>query len=457
MKTLDGKAALRAAQDKLARRSKSSGELYDRARRVMPGGVTSNIRYADPHPLYVRDARGARIWDVDGHEYVDCRLGFGPVILGHSPEAVTASVMRSLMNGTVYALPHAGEAELAEKVIDSIPGAEMTTFCSSGSEATLHALRLARAYTGRKKIAKFEGGYHGIHDTVMMSVQYKPGEAGPVEAPVATVESPGIPAETVANTMVLPFNHPAAIDLIAAHAYELAAVIIEPVQGSAGSIPATPEFLAALRAVTARHGVVLIFDEVITGFRIALGGAQEHYGVRADLATFGKILGGGFPFGAVAGSRELMQLMSVPDAKKAGRPPVAYGGTFNGNPTSVAAANATLDFLREHRDVYRTLNAQGDHIRAEVPARATALGIPLSPCGLGSLFAFRFVDGPVRSVRDAAAEDPDLSQALFLFLLSEGVLIHPRHSFLSSAHGDAEIAGIVRGYDRALREMQAAA
>jgi glutamate-1-semialdehyde 2,1-aminomutase len=365
--------------------------------------------------------------------------------------------MRSLMNGTVYALPHAGEAELAEKVIDSIPGAEMTTFCSSGSEATLHALRLARAYTGRKKIAKFEGGYHGIHDTVMMSVQYKPAEAGPVEAPVATVESPGIPAETVANTMVLPFNHPAAIDLIAAHAYELAAVIIEPVQGSAGSIPATPEFLAALRAVTARHGVVLIFDEVITGFRIALGGAQEHYGVRADLATFGKILGGGFPFGAVAGSRELMQLMSVPDAKKAGRPPVAYGGTFNGNPTSVAAANATLDFLREHPDVYRTLNAQGDHIRAEVPARATALGIPLSPCGLGSLFAFRFVDGPVRSVRDAAAEDPDLSQALFLFLLSEGVLIHPRHSFLSSAHGDAEIAGIVRGYDRALREMQAAA
>jgi glutamate-1-semialdehyde 2,1-aminomutase len=168
MKTLNGAAALRAAQEKVGRRSNGSAELYERSRRLMPGGVTSNIRYADPHPLYVRDARGARIWDVDGQEYVDCRLGFGPVILGHSPEVITASVMRALMNGTVYALPHAGETELAEKVIDAVPGAEMTTFCSSGSEATLHALRLARAYTGRKKIAKFEGGYHGIHDTVMM-------------------------------------------------------------------------------------------------------------------------------------------------------------------------------------------------------------------------------------------------------------------------------------------------
>jgi glutamate-1-semialdehyde 2,1-aminomutase len=457
MQTLNGKAALRAAQERLARRTRGSGQLYERARELMPGGVTSNIRYADPHPLYVRDARGARLWDVDGHEYVDCRLGFGPVILGHSPEAVTAAVTRALMSGTVYALPHAAEAELAEKMVDAVPGAEMATFCSSGSEATLHALRLARAYTGRPRIAKFEGGYHGVHDAVMVSVQYRPGEAGPVEAPVATPDSPGIPAETVASTMVLPFNHPAALDRIAAHADELAAVIVEPVQGSAGSIPATPEFLAGLRAVTARHGVVLVFDEVITGFRLALGGAQEHYGIRADLATFGKILGGGFPFGAVAGARELMRLMSVPDARRAGRAPVAYGGTFNGNPTSVAAANATLDFLREHRDLYATIDARGERIRREVPARAAALGIPLQACGLGSLFAFRFVDRPVRSVRDAAAEDPDLLQALFLFLLGEGVLTHPRHSFLSSAHGDAEIDAIVRGYERSLHAMAAAA
>ena len=457
MNTLNGKTALRTAQERLARQAKGSAELYERSRHLMPGGVTSNIRYADPHPLYVRDARGARIWDVDGHEYVDCRLGFGPVILGHSPEVITASVMRALMNGTVYAMPHLGETELAEKVIDSVPGAEMTTFCSSGSEATLHTIRLARAYTGRKKIAKFEGGYHGIHDTVMMSVQYKSGEAGPVEAPVATVESLGIPEETVANTMVLPFNHPAALGRIADHAHELAAVIVEPVQGSAGSIPGTPEFLASLRAVTARYGIVLIFDEVITGFRVALGGAQEHYGLRADLVSFGKVLGGGFPFGAVAGSRDILQLMSVPDAKKSGRMPVAYGGTFNGNPTSVAAANATLDFLREHRDLYGTMNARGDRIRQEVPTRAAALGIPLQACGLGSLFAFRFVDRPVLSVRDAAAEDPDLLQALFLFLLTEGVLTHPRHSFLSNAHGDAEIDAIVQGYDRSLREIQAAA
>jgi glutamate-1-semialdehyde 2,1-aminomutase len=455
MKTRDGAAALRAAQDRLDRRTKASAALYERARAVMPGGVTSNIRHADPHPLYVREARGARLWDVDGNAYIDCRLGFGPVILGHAPEAVTAAVARALMGGTVYALPHAGEAELAEKIVAAVPGAEMTTFCSSGSEATLHALRLARAYTGRKKIAKFEGGYHGIHDAVMVSVQHRPGAAGPVEAPAGTVESPGIPEEAVASTVVLPFNHAAALDLVAAHAPDLAAVIVEPVQGAAGSIPATPAFLQALREVTARHGIVLIFDEVITGFRLALGGAQERYGIRADLATYGKILGGGFPFGALAGSRDLLRLLSVPDARRAGRAPVAYGGTFNGNPASVAAASATLDFLREHRRLYDDLDARGERIRRDVAARGAARGLPLAACGLASLFAFRFVDGPVTSVRDVAGEDPALLEALFLHLLAEGVLTHPRHSFLSAAHGEPEIAAIVAAYDRALEEILA--
>ncbi len=456
MKTLDGPAALRAAQERLASRTKRSAALYERAAALMPGGVTSNIRFTPPHPLYVREARGPRLRDVDGHEYIDCRLGFGPVILGHAPEAVTAAVTRVLVGGTVYALPHAAEAELAERIVAAVPGAEMTTFCSSGSEATLHALRLARAYTGRRKIAKFEGGYHGVHDAVMVSVQHRPAAAGPVEAPRGTVESPGIPEEAVANTVVLPFNHPAALDLVAAHAPELAAVIVEPVQGSAGSIPATPAFLEGLRAVTARHGIVLIFDEVITGFRLALGGAQEHYGIRADLATFGKIAGGGFPLGALAGPRELLRLFSVPDARSAGRAAVAYGGTFNGNPASVAAANATLDFLAEHRSVYGEMNARGDRIRREVAGRAAARQVPLAACGLGSLFAFRFVDHPVASVRDVASEDPALPEALYLMLLAEGVLTHPRHSFLSTAHGDAEVAALVDAYDRALSEMLAA-
>jgi glutamate-1-semialdehyde 2,1-aminomutase len=450
---IDGATVLAGAERKLAARTGGSAAAFVRSQRVIPGGVTSNIRYTAPHPIFVQRARGGAVWDVDGHEYIDCRLGFGPVLLGHAPELVTAAVTRALVHGTVYALPHAGEIELAEKIAAVVPGAELTTFCSSGSEATLHAIRLARAYTGRKKIAKFEGGYHGIHDSVLVSVQYRGDAAGPLEAPTPTVESRGIPDEAVANTIVLPFNHQAALDVVAARASELAAVIIEPVQGAAGSIPATAEFLAGLRAVTARHGIVLVFDEVITGFRLALGGAQEHYGIRADLVTFGKILGGGFPFGCLAGAREIMRLLSVPDARAAGRAPVVYGGTFNGNPTSVAAANATLDFLREHPELYRQLAERGDRIRREVGAAAAKLGVPLTPLGVGSVFSFRFVEPPVMSVRDLAGEDPALLQALFLLLLVQGVLGHSHHSFLCADHGDEAIDRIVDAYRAALTEI----
>jgi glutamate-1-semialdehyde 2,1-aminomutase len=453
VKRIDGPAVLHAAEARLATRTKSSAAVFERSQEVLPGGVSSNIRYSAPHPIFVREARGSRLRDVDGNEYVDCRLGFGPVLLGHAPEAVTAAVTRAMTTGSVYALPHEGEVALAEKIVAAVPGAEMTTFCNSGSEATLHAVRLARAYTGRKTIAKFEGGYHGIHDPVLVSVRYRPAEAGPAEAPRPTVESPGIPAEAVANTLVLPYNDGAALDLITAHASEVAAVIVEPVQGSAGSIPATPEFLAGLRAVTARHGILLVFDEVITGFRLALGGAQEWYGVRADLVAFGKILGGGFPFGALTGSRDLLRLFSVPHARQAGRPPVFYGGTFNGNPTSVAAATATLDYLCDHPEVYRELAERGDRIRREVAAAAAAAGVTLSALGAGSIFSFRFAPPPVASVRDLAGEDPALVQALFVLLLTEGVLGHSHHSFLSTAHSEADIARIVAGYRSALAEI----
>ncbi len=452
---IDGAAVLRAAEEKFAARTKQSAAAFEASQAVIPGGVTSNIRYTAPHPIFIREAQGGTLRDVDGHEYVDCRLGFGPVLLGHAPELVTAAVTRAVVHGTVYALPHAGEVELAEKIVAIVPGAELVTFCSSGSEATLHALRLARAYTGRKAIAKFEGGYHGIHDPVLVSVRYRPDAAGPADAPHPTLESAGIPREAVANTVVLPFNHPAAFDVITARASELAAVIVEPVQGAAGSIPATREFLAGLRAVSTRHGIVLVFDEVITGFRLAPGGAQEQYGVRADLVTFGKILGGGFPFGCLAGARDLMRLVSVPDARAAGRAPVFYGGTFNGNPTSVAAANATLDFLRDHPDLYRQLAERGDRIRREVAAAAAAQGLPLTALGTGSIFSFRFVEGPVASVRDLAGEDPALLQALFVLLLIEGVLGHSHHSFLCAAHSDADIGRVVAAYGAALAEIAA--
>jgi glutamate-1-semialdehyde 2,1-aminomutase len=447
-----GRLVQRAAE-RVAAKTRASADLFVDARDVIPGGVTSGIRAFDPHPLFVREARGAQLWDADGNEYVDCRLGFGPVLLGHFHEALARAVTTALSRGTVYALSHTGELELARKVIQAVPNAEMATFCSSGSEATLHAIRLARGYTGRQKIAKFEGGYHGVHDTVMVGVQHRPDLAGPPEAPLGVADSAGIPEATVANTRLLPFNHPAAIDAIAAGAHELAAVIVEPVQGAAGSIPAQPAFLQALREVTARHGVLLIFDEVITGFRLALGGAQERYGIRADLATFGKILGGGLPFGALTGPREIMRLLSRAEAARLGRAPVTFGGTFNGNPASVAAANATLDYLTEHRGLYAEVNARGDRLRREVAARGRAHGLPLSALGDGSVFAFRFVPPLVRNIRDFAAEDPRLPQALFLLLLAEGVLTHPAHSFLSAAHTDADIDRIIEAHDRVLAEI----
>ncbi len=452
---IDASKVLSIAQERASAKTKLSAELFDQAKQFIPSGVTSNVRYSEPHPIFVREARGGRLWDVDGNEYIDCRLGFGPVLLGHAPEPVCSAVREALMTGTVYSLPHESEVDLARKVTEVVPGAEMATFCSSGSEATLHALRLARAFTGRKKIAKFEGGFHGIHDGVQVSVQYREGVGGPVGAPVGTVESPGIPEETLRNTLVLPFNHPAALDIISAKADELAAVIVEPVQGAAGSIPAQRAFLEELRQVTVSRGIVLIFDEVITGFRLALGGGQEYYGVQADLATFGKILGGGFPFGCVAGSRKIMRFISVPEARKAGRLPVVFGGTFNGNPTSVAAANALLDYLIEHRHLYAELNERGDRIRREVLAHATARGLDFAALGEGSLFSFRFVKPPVTSVRDLAHEDVALPQALFLLLLAKNVLIHPRHGFLCTAHSDSDVKRVIEAYQAALEEITA--
>ena len=441
---INGAAALRAAEARLAARTRQSGAAFEASRRVIPGGVTSNIRYAAPHPIFVREARGGTVWDLDGNAYVDCRLGFGPVLLGHGPEVVTAAVTRALVGGTVYALPHAGEAELAEKVVSAVPGAEMVNFCSSGSEATLHAIRLARAYTGRAKIAKFEGGYHGVHDAVMVSVNHRPELAGPVEAPVGTADSAGIPAATVADTVVLPFNHPAALDILAARAPELAAVIVEPVQGAAGSIPAAPAFLEGLRAVTARHGVVLIFDEVITGFRHALGGCQAICGVTPDLATFGKAAAAGYPVGLVAGRRDLLERVgrTGPDA-------VFMGGTFNGTPSTLAAILATIEELSQP-ETHRKLFDLGDYLRRELDAIVARVGLPAQSAGFGSVWLLYFFDGPYSRYEDLLRNDDLLDNAFRRELVAHRYIFQPlamKRMYVSAAHDKAIL-------DRALDVME---
>lgn len=443
--------ALEAAQTKFKGVTKLSAEAFERAPSSIPSGVGSNVRYTEPHPIFVREAKGGTLWDIDGREYIDCRLGFGPIILGHG--AVNHAIEKALARGCVYALPYEGEAELAEKIKAVIPGAEMVSFCSTGNEATLNALRLARAYTGRSKIAKFEGGFHGVHDGVLVSVHYDGQNSGLSKAPAGRPESPGVLNDTAKNTVVLPYNSSAAFDIIENEASDLAAVIVEPVQGAGGSITPSRSFLMELRRLTERLGIVLIFDEVITGFRLALGGGQEHFGITADLATFGKAMGGGLPIACVTGSREIMQLISVPEARRRGSQPVWFGGTFNSNPVSVAAASATLDLLRDKPGLYATLNANGDRIRSEVSAFAAQRGLPLVALGVGSLFSFRFVTGPIENIRDFANEDPRLPQALYLGLLVENVLTHPRHNFLCHEHTDADVDAIIAAHCKVIGEI----
>src|SRR5512145_1676518 len=323
----------------LARGPKSYA-IWQKNRTVMPAGVGSLFRLADPFPMVVKRAKGAMIWDADDNEYLDFMLGFSTMILGNAPDEVEAAIREALPRGSSYGQCHENEYEFAKLFCEMVPGVEKVTFCNSGTEATLYALRLARAATGRPLVAKFEGGYHGAHD--LLAVSYGRPRPGPdlwgeIEDPAAIPESPGLAEGAWKDTIVLPFNHPSAFEKILRHADRLAAVIVEPVQGAAGTIPADRDFLLELRRITQEIGAFLIFDEVITGFRLAQGGAQEFYGVIPDVSTYGKIAGGGLPFGAVGGSAEAMRFMEYDVEPERS---ILVAGTFNGNPLVTAAGLA---------------------------------------------------------------------------------------------------------------------
>jgi len=334
-------ALLNSYRDEIRARSPQSLAAWQRNRTVMPAGVGSLFRLADPFPMVIKRAKGARVWDADDNEYLDFMLGFSVMILGNAPAEVEAAILEALPRGTHYGQCHEHEYAFAKLFCDMVPGVEKVGFCNSGTEATMYALRLARATTGRPLVAKFEGGYHGTHDLLAVSFGRPRGgvdPSGPIEDPAAVPESPGLAEGAWKDTIVLPFNHPAALDKLRRHASRLAAVIVEPVQGAAGTIPADREFLVELRRVTRELGIYLIFDEVITGFRLARGGAREFYGVTPDVSTFGKIAGGGLPFGAVAGSAEAMRFMEYDSEPGA----ILMAGTFNGNPLVTAAGSAVL-------------------------------------------------------------------------------------------------------------------
>lgn len=444
---------LNAYREDIRVKSPKSLSIWKKNRTVMPAGVGSLFRLADPFPMVIKRAKGARIWDADDNEYLDYMLGFSTMILGNAPEEVETAIREALPRGTSYGQCHEYEYAFAKLFCDMVPGIEKVTFCNSGTEATMYALRLARATVGRPLVAKFEGGYHGTHDLLAVSLgrpRPAPEDFGPVEDPAALPESPGLAEGAWKDTIVLPYNHPAAFDKIRRHASRLAGVIVEPVQGAAGTIPADREFLLELRKITREIGAFLIFDEVITGFRLAPGGAQEFYGVLPDVSTYGKIAGGGLPFGAVGGTAEAMRLMEY-DTEPGS---ILMAGTFNGNPMVTAAGTAVLRRLSEEPQLYKRLNTMGDRFRSEINRFTGERDYPAIATGVGSMFWMHASRGPIKSVRDAWQGDPSASTGLRLLYRMKGLHISSHHGFMCTEHTNEDITQLIEIHKDAMEELR---
>ncbi len=431
-------------------------ELYREARSVLPAGVTSNARVWRavcptllPCSIFVSRAKGSHLWDVDGNEYIDYRMGFGPVILGHSDPRVHEAVHRVDEDGLIFALSHELEIEVARKVSSMVPCADMVRFCNSGTEATMHAIRVARAFTKRDKIVKFEGMYHGAHDNVLFSIDPPLDRlGGPVRA---RVQSAGIPKAIGKLCLVERWNDFDRIErLLARHGSEIAAVITEPIMGNCAAIPPRDGYLQHLRNLCSKYGVVLIFDEVKTGFRVGPGGAQQRYGVTPDLATFAKSLGNGYPVACFAGKREIMDLV--------GPSKVAQGGTYSGNPVSLAAANATLDILREG-SVYRDLESYGTRLMRGLADEARDAKMDLLVNGVPEMFQVLFTQATeVHEYRDLARCNLDRYAALHVELMNHGVMIDEDNMecfFTCAAHSGADLEATLAAFRQALVDIRA--
>jgi len=416
-----------------------SERLFKRAKKLIPGGVNSPVRSFEPYPFFTKSAKGSHITDVDGQEYIDYCLGYGPLILGHAPSVVVEAVKEQLGKGTLYGTPSEPEVELAELICKIVPSAEMVRLVSTGGEATMSAIRLARGFTGRKKIIKFEGCYHGAHDAVLV-------KAGSGAETFGMPDSLGVPEETAKNTVVVPFNNAEAFEAaMKKEQKELAAVIVEPVIGNIGVVLPKKGFLEVLREVTLRYGVVLIFDEVITGFRLALGGAQEYYGVKPDLTTLGKILGGGFPIAAYVGREDLMRMIA-PSGK------VYQAGTFSGNPISVAAGLATLRALRDRKNFYSEMQRKCEKLVKALEGVAEELGLKVQVNHVASMFQMFLSKEPVFDYASAKKSDSKKFMIMHRKLLDGGVFVPPSQfetCFLSVAHSDEDLKLTVEAYRKA--------
>ncbi|MCY8234908.1 aspartate aminotransferase family protein [Priestia endophytica] len=447
----------------LSESTQTSATLFTKACKVIPGGVTANIKYFNPHPIMMEKGKGSKLFDVDGNEYIDYLLCYGALILGHGHHKVFEAVTKQMMESgtTIFGTPHKTETIMAEKLVELYPGIEMVRYTNSGLEATLLAIRTAVAYTGKQKIAKFEGHYHGGYDQVLVSVNPDMDRAGEASAPSAVGESRGLPDYYLKNTVILPFNDLEATEkILRDHAHELAGVILEPIQG--GFIPANQDFMTGLRKITEELNIVLIFDEVKTEFRLSLGGAQKIYGIKPDITALGKVLGGGFPIGAIGGKKEMMMISSARDGRDiltAGtentdkQDPLYHSGTYNGHPTILAAGLATINVL-EREGTMDKLFARTQLLRKQLEEIYKSYGLTMQTLGMGSIFNIILGEGDIKNYRDMSKSNTKLRKQIDYELLKLGIYTKPLNRYsMSVVHTEEDVHRTVTAHDEAIKRV----
>ena len=423
-----------------------SEQLFERAKKVLPGGVNSPVRAyraVGMAPRFITRADGAYIYDEDGKRYIDYVCSWGPMILGHNHPVIREAVEKAVQDGLSFGAPTRREVDIAELMVELVPNIEMVRMVNSGTEAVMSALRLARGATGRDKLIKFEGCYHGHSDCMLVN-------AGSSALAGGHPSSAGVPVGAAKDTLTAQFNDLDSVrELLEGNPGQVAAVIVEPVAANMGVVNPAPGFLPGLRQLCDQHGALLIFDEVITGFRLALGGAQEYFGVKADLVTFGKIIGGGMPVGAYCGSRALLEQVAPCG-------PVYQAGTLSGNPVAMAAGLAQLTYLKEHPQVYADIAAKGEKLARGLRAAAAEAGVPVAINQIGSLLAPFFTPTEVTTFTDAKGSDVGRYARYFQGMLEHGVALAPAQfeaMFVSEAHGDAELDATLAAARAALRSL----
>lgn len=446
-----GPISTRAEQIRSFERSR---ELYEQAMNYLPAGASSNVRIHmhEPFPILFRSGEGPRVRDVDGNSYIDYLMAYGTLILGHKHPRIIAAIQEQLQEGTMFGTTTELEIEVAKLVSGAVPAAEMVTFTNTGTEATMEAVRIARAATGKDKIIKFEGHYHGHHDYVLFSVDAPSSVSGLEASPTKLPYFPGIPEEVAKTVIVAPWNNPTSLErILKKHSGDVAAIITEPVMANQGIIPPEPDYLKQLRELSTKYDVLLIFDEVLTGFRIAKGGAQELYGVKPDIACYAKAIGGGAPVAAVVGKREVMSMIGP------GR--IAFGGTYNASPLSLAASKATLQTLFENDgEAFRRMTDIGAKLKARLTEVFKAAGYHVVINNVGPLLSIYFTKlRKVSSYRQAIQSDTRKYKQFRDEMIKHGVYMHPdglERMLISAVHTEREVEETITAAEQTLKALR---